>query len=105
MGIYICLYLHMLIHTYIHTYVHAGVHNANEIPWYDTLNGKMSISGFRMTHVGRMCTHAMVFTLETIGIAPAGSTQVSALLNATAIDLCDGGKAEIFTPSFFFVAR
>ena len=26
--------------------------------------------------------------------------QVSALLNATAIDLCDGGKAEIFTPSF-----
>ena len=82
-----------------------GVHNANEIPWYDTLNGKMSLSGFRMTHVGRMCTHAMVFTLETIGIAPSGSTQVSALLNATAIDLCDGGKAEIFTPSFFFVAR
>merc|ERR1712006_42318 len=81
------------------------VHNANEIPWYDTLNGKMSLSGFRMTHIGRMCTHAMVFTLETIGIAPAGSTQVSALLNATAIDLCDGGKAEIFTPSFFFVAR
>lgn len=82
-----------------------GVHDTNQIPWYDTLNGKMSISGFRMTHIGRMCTHAMVTTLETIGIAPAGSTKVSALLNATAIDLCDGGKLEIFTPSFFFVAR
>lgn len=82
-----------------------GVHNSNEIPWYDTLNGKMSLSGFRMTHVGRMVTHSMVWTLELIGIAPAGSTRVSALLNATAIDLVDGGKQEIFTPSFFFLAR
>jgi len=40
-----------------------------------------------------------------LGIAPVGSTRVSALLNATAIDLCDGGKDEIFTPSFFFIAR
>mmetsp|Transcript_22426 Transcript_22426/g.21663 ORF Transcript_22426/g.21663 Transcript_22426/m.21663 type:complete len:406 (-) Transcript_22426:94-1311(-) len=82
-----------------------GVHNANEIPWYETLNGKMSLSGFRMTHIGRMCTHTMVFILETLRIAPSGSTQVSALLNATAIDLCDGGRMEIFTPSFFFIGR
>jgi sterol 24-C-methyltransferase len=82
-----------------------GVHNKNEIPWYETLNGKMSLSGFRMTHIGRMCTHTMVFILETLRIAPSGSTQVSALLNATAIDLCDGGRMEIFTPSFFFIGR
>ena len=82
-----------------------GVHNANEIPWYDTLNGKMSLSGFRMTHIGRMCTHTMVWCLELFRIAPLGSTRVSALLNATAIDLCDGGKEEIFTPSFFFIGR
>jgi sterol 24-C-methyltransferase len=82
-----------------------GVHSKFEIPWYDTLNGKMSLSGFRMTHIGRICTHAMVWTLETLRIAPEGSTQVSALLNATAIDLVDGGKLEIFTPSFFFIGR
>ena len=82
-----------------------GVHNSNEIPWYETLNGKMSISGFRMTHIGRMCTHTMVFLLETFRIAPLGSTRVSALLNATAIDLCDGGRLQIFTPSFFFIGR
>lgn len=82
-----------------------GVHNANEIPWYDTLNGKMSLSGFRMTHVGRMCTHAMVWTLETLRIAPEGSTKVSALLNATALDLVEGGELEIFTPSFFFLGK
>lgn len=88
-----------------HYDANRGVHAANEIPWYDTLNGKMSLSGFRMTHAGRLCTHAMVWTLELIGIAPAGSTRVSELLNATAIDLCDGGKLEIFTPSYFFLAK
>jgi len=82
-----------------------NVHAANELPWYDTLNGKMSLSGFRMTHIGRLITHSMVWTLETLRIAPAGTTKVSALLNATAIDLCDGGKLEIFTPSFFFIGK
>jgi len=88
-----------------HYDANRGVHAANEIPWYDTLNGKMSLSGFRMTHIGRMCTHSMVWTLELLRIAPAGSTRVSALLNATAIDLVDGGKDEIFTPSYFFLAK
>ena len=82
-----------------------GVHNCNEIPWYETLAGKMSLTGFRMTHIGRMCTHTMVWMLETLRIAPLGSTRVSALLNATAIDLVDGGRLEIFTPSFFFIAK
>lgn len=80
-----------------------GVHSPSQIPWYETLTGKMSLSGFRMTHLGRVCTHAMVWTLETLYIAPAGSTKISALLNATAIDLVDGGRAAIFTPSFFFI--
>ena len=80
-----------------------GVHSPSQIPWYETLTGKMSLSGFRMTHFGRLCTHSMVWTLETLRIAPAGSTKISALLNATAIDLVDGGRAAIFTPSFFFI--
>eukprot|EP01036_Dinobryon_divergens_P030848 gene30848-40156_t len=88
-----------------HYDANQNVHASNEIPWYDTLNGKMSVSGFRMTYVGRLVTHSMVWTLELLRIAPKGSTRVSALLNATAIDLVDGGKKEIFTPSYFFVAR
>jgi len=88
-----------------HFDANAGLHNKNEISWYDTLNGKMSISGFRMTRIGRMCTHAMVWTLELVGIAPKGTTEVSAMLNATAIDLVDGGKLAIFTPSYFFIGR
>ena len=82
-----------------------NVHSKYEIPWYETLNGSFTLSGFRMTRLGRICTHMMVSTLEFLKIAPEGTTRVSALLNATAIDLVDGGKDEIFTPSFFFLAR
>jgi sterol 24-C-methyltransferase len=82
-----------------------NVHSEHEIPWYQTLNGSFTLSGFRMTRVGRICTHVLVSTLEFLRIAPEGTVRVSALLNATAIDLVDGGKREIFTPSFFFLAR
>ena len=88
-----------------HYDANRNLHAKNELPWYETLNGKMSLSGFRMTHLGRMITHTMVWTLELLRIAPEGTTKVSALLNATAIDLCDGGKLEIFTPSYFFIGR
>jgi sterol 24-C-methyltransferase len=82
-----------------------NVHSVHEIPWYETLNGSFTLGGFRMTRLGRICTHFLVSTLEFLHIAPKGTVRVSALLNATAIDLVDGGKAEIFTPSFFFLAR
>jgi len=82
-----------------------NVHSEFEVPWYETLNGSFTLNGFRMTRMGRMCTHAFITTLETLRIAPKGSVRVSALLNATALDLVEGGKKELFTPSFFFVAR
>lgn len=82
-----------------------NVHSEYEIPWYQTLNGSFTLSGFRMTRLGRFCTHIVVSTLEFLRIAPQGTVRVSALLKATAIDLVDGGKQEIFTPSFFFLAR
>jgi sterol 24-C-methyltransferase len=83
----------------------ANMHSEFEVPWYETLNGSFTLSGFRMTRLGRVCTHALVTTLEFLRIAPKGTVRVSALLNATAIDLVDGGKKEIFTPSYFFLAR
>lgn len=88
-----------------HFDANRNVHDPTEIPWYETLNGTYTLSGFRMTWLGRTCTHALVTTLEFLGIAPAGTVRVSALLNATALDLVEGGKDEIFTPSYFFMAR
>lgn len=82
-----------------------NVHSDREIPWYQTLYGSFTLSGFRMTRAGRICTHSLVTALEFLRIAPKGSVRVSALLNATALDLVEGGREEIFTPSFFFLAR
>lgn len=60
----------------------AGVHSSSEIPWYQPLCGSLwSISGFRQTRIGRVCTHGLVFTLETLRIAPKGSTQVKIALD------------------------
>eukprot|EP00814_Leptocylindrus_danicus_P013893 CAMPEP_0116018034 /NCGR_PEP_ID=MMETSP0321-20121206/8407_1 /TAXON_ID=163516 /ORGANISM="Leptocylindrus danicus var. danicus, Strain B650" /LENGTH=404 /DNA_ID=CAMNT_0003488349 /DNA_START=61 /DNA_END=1275 /DNA_ORIENTATION=+ len=81
-----------------------NVHSEFEIPWYQTLKGTYDMNGFRMTRLGRICTHIMVTTLEFLRIAPKGTVKVSALLNATALDLVEGGENEIFTPSFYFKA-
>lgn len=82
-----------------------NVHAEGQIPWYQTLDGSFTLKGFRMTKLGRFCTHVMVSVLETLRIAPAGTTRVSSILSDTAVDLVDSGKLEIFTPSYFFVAR
>jgi sterol 24-C-methyltransferase len=82
-----------------------GMHDKPQIPWYATLDGSYTLKGFRMTRMGRICTHIMVNTLEFLRIAPRGSAKVSTILNKTAIALVDGGKQEIFTPSFYFLAK
>jgi len=76
-----------------------------QIPWYNALEGSFSLTGFRMTKIGRNITHAFVNVLELFCIAPRGSAKVSKLLNDTANDLVEGGRLDIFTPSFFFLAR
>lgn len=88
-----------------HYDANAGQHSEHQIPWYDGLNGKWSLTGFRMTRTGRALTHVMVWTLELLRIAPKGSVDVSGMLNATADDLVLSGKYQIFTPSYFFVAQ
>jgi len=75
------------------------------IPWYDPLDAKYTLSGFRFTRIGRMLTHYMVTTLETLRIAPKGTIATSAMLNKTADNLVLGGRTGIFTPAYFYVAR
>lgn len=82
-----------------------GMNSEYEIPWYHTLYGSFTLQGFRMTRLGRMCTHGLVSSFEFLGIAPKGSTRVSALLNATALDLVEAGKEGIFTPCLFILAQ
>ncbi|XP_066363483.1 cycloartenol-C-24-methyltransferase 1-like [Miscanthus floridulus] len=76
------------------------------LPWYLPLDpSRFSLSSFRLTSVGRMITRTMVKALEYTGLAPQGSERVSNFLEKAAEGLVEGGKKEIFTPMYFFLAR
>lgn len=76
-----------------------------ETPWYLSLSGSFSLTGFKHTRIGRTITHAAVSTLEYLKIAPEGTTRVSQMLCETADDLVEGGKKDVFTPMHFFLVR
>lgn len=85
--------------------MHTEMHTPNQIPWYISLAGEYSLTGFRHTPVGMFTTHVMVTALEKVGIAPQGTTRVSEMLFQTAKDLVRAGQLEIFSPDYFFLAR
>ena len=58
-----------------------------------------------MTYLGRNVTHMFVRLLEFLRIAPKGSVEISSILNATALDLVEGGIKDIFTPGYLFLAK
>ena len=77
----------------------------NPVPWYDTLNGRLTWTGFRYTRIGRWLTAKFVSTLETVKFAPKGSLETALMLNRTADNLVEGGSYNIFTPSYFVLCR
>lgn len=83
----------------------AAIDEQNPIPWYDCLDGKFSISGFRYTRVGRWLTEMMVGVLEKLKIAPQGARDTAHMLNECARCCVEAGKLGIFTPNFFILGR
>ncbi|RZC83049.1 hypothetical protein C5167_045836 [Papaver somniferum] len=76
------------------------------VPWYLPLDkSHFSLTSFRLTAMGRFVTRNMVKALEYVGLAPAGSQRVQMFLEEAAEGLVAGGKKEIFTPMYFFLAR
>uniref|UniRef100_A0A0A0LD12 Methyltransferase n=1 Tax=Cucumis sativus TaxID=3659 RepID=A0A0A0LD12_CUCSA len=76
------------------------------LPWYLPLDkSHFSLSSFRLTALGRFITKNMVKALEFIRLAPKGSQRVQDFLEKAAEGLVEGGKKEIFTPMYFFLAR
>lgn len=61
--------------------------------------------GIRSSKMGRFLTNIMVRVLETLKIAPKGTTQVSSFLNLGADAFVQAGKRRIFTPNVFFHVR
>ncbi|GAB2289046.1 Cycloartenol-C-24-methyltransferase [Dionaea muscipula] len=75
------------------------------VPWYLPLDtSHFSLSSFRLTAIGRLVTRNLVKALEFLGLAPKGSQRVQGFLEKAAEGLVEGGKKEIFTPMFFFLA-
>ncbi|KAH6568387.1 hypothetical protein BASA62_005517 [Batrachochytrium salamandrivorans] len=79
-------------------------------PWYTPLQGSYSLRfeklyQWRMNSLGRCITDAMVYTLEALRLAPAGTHKVSQLLNLAASSLVKAGEQHLMTPMFFFVVR
>ncbi|CAG8552056.1 15233_t:CDS:10, partial [Acaulospora colombiana] len=61
-------------------------------PWYSTLKGSFSLTGFRMSRIGRWVTHGFVSCLEFLRIAAPGSSDVASFLNSTADALVEATK-------------
>ncbi|KAH6803498.1 sterol methyltransferase 1 [Perilla frutescens var. frutescens] len=76
------------------------------VPWYLPIDASyFSLSSFRLTALGRFFTRNLVAGLEKIGVAPKGSQRVQAFLEKAAEGLVAGGRKEIFTSMYFFLAR
>ncbi len=75
-------------------------------PWYRALQGRdLNLRSIPRTPVGRALTNLVLTVGERLRAFPEGTAAVSSMLNRTADALVAGGKAGIFTPMFFFLAR
>jgi len=83
-------------------------------PWYWPLDGSswkyvQSVGDFlttwRMSNVGRVVTHGLILTLETLRIAAPGTARMSESLQTAARALVQGGREKLFTPMFLMVGR
>lgn len=82
-------------------------HHEGDRPWYIFLTnqGMCSLRDFYASTIGRLTTHFLVNTLETLRILPKGSSKVHSVLLVCGDALIEGGKTDIFTPMFRIVAR
>ena len=77
-----------------------------ETPWYRSLQGRdMTLGSLPRTPLGRSVTKFVTRAGEAARLLPAGTRQVSDLLNRAADGLVEAGLRGIFSPLVFFLAR
>ncbi|KAK4512362.1 suppressor of tub2 mutation [Mucor velutinosus] len=85
----------------------------DRVHWYYPLEGDLrQCQTFRdifttlvMTQAGRYLTINICRILEKIGFAPKGTVQTQEVLEVAGDSVVAGGREDIFTPMFFFVAQ
>ena len=85
----------------------AVAENGLTTPWYQPMvtRRKALGTGLYRTPLGRKAFIGTSRLVEALGIFPKGSADVVGLLNRTANACVAGGRAEIFTPLYCFLAR
>lgn len=77
-----------------------------DIPWWEPLAPAKSPFSLRRTSgIGRSITNVCVRALETLKVAPQGTTKVARLLETCGRTLVASGEQGIFTPGLFILAR
>lgn len=79
--------------------------NGNDVGWWTTLEGQLTLANLKHTKLGRFMTQTMVDVLETIKIAPKGTSATHKMLCIAADALALGGGWGIFTPMYYFNAQ
>lgn len=74
------------------------------VTWYEPFEPKWTISGFKTTPIGIKLTNIAVKVMETVKLAPPGSSEMHHNLSTGAQTLYLGGKLKIFTPMLLCVA-
>ena len=76
------------------------------VPWYRPLVGEgLSFTAFRSSRIGRWVTRSSLRAMETLRLAPQGSTRVAETLELCANAMAEAGRLGIFTPMYFIHAR
>jgi len=85
---------------------HRDLALEGDIPWYAPFTTvTFDLKGLGASKIGRMITSTTLYALETVRIAPRGVCAVQTMLCLGADALEEGGKAGIFTPCYFILAR
>jgi sterol 24-C-methyltransferase len=77
----------------------------NNDTWYSSFQGGSGLQSLPQSKIGSRITHSVVSIMESIGIAPKGSTATHTFLLKGRDSLQLGGETGIFTPLFFILAR
>ncbi|EIT80311.1 putative tocopherol O-methyltransferase [Aspergillus flavus] len=83
------------------------------IPWYYPIAGELRharslwdlLTVLRMTKLGRGVMGYLLWTLETLRMAPSGTAETATELASGADSLVEGGRLGLFTPMYFMIGR
>merc|ERR1719230_750812 len=79
---------------------------AEPVTWYEVIAASgWSFEDFRASRTGIVFTHCFCWLLETLWLAPKGTTKTHAFLAGGLPDLVKGGSTGTFTPMLYFCAE